>query len=293
MRGSPPFAVGSASIEIAPSDIDGKRDPSSFMTDLLLYRNRDHVSFVEAGAGALGSSFGAAVQSWQHRAIASASACERRRYGASFDRSGGTAARAAAAPSQGSRDDRHPPRSAGRAAAQRGTGDCGQERELRSGAPGHRRADRGHFPQHRPSGHRGAAAGRQRHARQGAAAGAGRVTGFRRQRRTACAQRAWQSAIPHQRRRTSRRRRRLRANLRHRAGRQCLAADGRLARAIRTAHRRRRRYPDPDRRLQQLGQRRHLRRQPQHRHAELRIWRYRRANPVFLHRTLFRQRARP
>ena len=58
-------------------------------------------------------------------------------------------------------------------------------------------------------------------------------------------------------------------------------ADRRAARAIRPAHGRRAGHPDQDGRLQQFRQRQRLWRQPRHDHAELRIWRHRRADPVF------------
>ena len=85
---------------------------------------------------------------------------------------------------------------------------AGQEREIRRGPPQHPGAGRRQLIPGQPSGDRGAAAGHQHAARQGAVAGAGRVAGFGRQRRTACAQRARQRAIPHQRHHAARRRRR-------------------------------------------------------------------------------------
>ena len=140
--------------------------------------------------------------------------------------------------------------------------------------------------------HRSAAAGHQHHARQGAAAGPRRIAGFGRQRRTACAQRARQSSIPHQRHHAARRRRRVRADPRHRHRRQPGADHRRAAGAIRPAHRGRARHPDQGGRLQQLRQRQRLWRQPRHHHAEFRIWRHGRTNPVFRVRALFRQQSR-
>ena len=48
------------------------------------------------------------------------------------------------------------------------------------------------------------------------------------------------------------------------------------------SHRRRTRYPDQDRCLQQQRQRQRLWRQPRHHHAELRIWRHRRQTQYFV-----------
>ena len=104
-----------------------------------------------------------------------------------------------------------------------------------------------------PTGHRGAAAGQQHAAGQGAVAGSRRNAGFRRQRRTACAQRARQPSISHQRHHAARRRRRLRADPRHRHRRQPGAAYRRAAGAIWLAHRGRARHPDQGGRLQQLA----------------------------------------
>ena len=129
--------------------------------------------------------------------------------------------------------------------------------------------------------------GKQCAARQGAVAVSGRDAGLRGKRRTACPQRARQHAVPHQRHHAARRRRRLRANPRHRHCRQPGAIDRRAARAIWLANRRRAGHPDQDRRLQQLRQRQRLWRQPRHDHAEFRIWRHGRADPVFRVRPLF------
>ena len=65
-----------------------------------------------------------------------------------------------------------------------------------------------------------------------------------------------------------------------------LALYRRAAGAIRPAHRRRPRHPDQGGRIQQLRQRQRLWRQPRNHHAEFRIWRHGRANPVFRIRAL-------
>ena len=120
----------------------------------------------------------------------------------------------------------------------------------------------------------------------------GRIAGLRRQRRTARPQRTRQSAVPHQRHHAAGRRRRLRANPRHRHRRQPRPDYRRAAGAIWSAHRGRAGHPDQGGRLQQFRQRQRLRRQPRHHHAEFRIWRHRRTDPVFRLGTLFRQQCR-
>ena len=115
----------------------------------------------------------------------------------------------------------------------------------------------------------------------------GRHAGLSRERRTACPQRARQYSISHQRHHAARRRRRLRANPRHRHRRQPCPAYRRAARAIWLAHGRRAGHPDQGRRLQQQRQRQCLWRQPRHHHAEFRIWRHGRTDPVFRVRALF------
>ncbi len=82
----------------------------------------------------------------------------------------------------------------------------------------------------------------------------------------ACAQRARQPSIPHQRHHAARWRRRLRTNHRHRHRRQPGLDHRRAAGAIRLAHRGRPRHPDQGRRLQQQRQRQRLWRQPRHHH---------------------------
>ena len=136
------------------------------------------------------------------------------------------------------------------------------------------------------------AAGNQHHARQGAAAGARSLAGFGRQRRTACAQRARQPAIPHQRDHAAGRRWRLRPDHRHRNRRQHGADHRRVAGAVRVAHRRRARHPDQARCLQQLRQHQRLWRQPWQLHHQRRLWRHGRTNPVLHLGPLFRQQCR-
>ena len=79
---------------------------------------------------------------------------------------------------------------------------------------------------------------------QGAAAGARRLAGFRRQRLAACPQRSRQRSIPDQRHHAARRRHRLRQHLRHQLRRQHGTCHRRAAGRIRPAHGRPRRHPD-------------------------------------------------
>ena len=142
----------------------------------------------------------------------------------------------------------------------------------------HHRHDIGHD---QPRHHRGAAARHQCDGRESAAAGAGRVAGFRGERLAPCPQRPRQCAIPHQRRDAARRRHRLRQRSRHRPDRQHLADHRRAAGRIRHAHGGADRHHDPQRHFQQFGQHQLLRRQPRHDRAELRLWRhFRRELPV-------------
>ena len=117
----------------------------------------------------------------------------------------------------------------------------------------------------------------QRHqpvGREGAAAGARRVAGFCGERLSSCPQRSCQCAVPHQRRYTAGRDRRLRQRFEHQLGRQHCARHRRAAGGVRPAHGRPGRHHDARRCFQQFGECRLLRRQPRHHHADLRIWRH-------------------
>ena len=143
-----------------------------------------------------------------------------------------------------------------------------------------------------PQRDRGAAARRERHGREDRAAVSWSYPGFGRQRQFPRAQRACQCADPHQRHHASGRRQRLRHLPRYRVDRQHIADYRSVAAAIRPAHLRRSRYLDAQRRLQQYRKRRHLRRQPGDVHAEHRIRRHHRTDPILYHRTFLREQYR-
>ena len=203
-----------------------------------------------------------------------------------------TPSRAAAAPSHRPRGHGQASRDSASAAADRDANRGRQERKIRRGPPEYHCADRRHFASDQSPGDRSAAAGKQRAAGQGAVAVSRGNAGLGRERRTACAQRARQHAIPHQRHHAARRRRRVRADPRHRHRRQPGAADRRAAGAIRPAHSGRAGHPDQGGRVQQFRQRQRLWRQPRHDHAELRIWRHGRADPIFRVRALSSEQSR-
>ena len=138
----------------------------------------------------------------------------------------------------------------------------------------HPGADRHQLLRAGPQRHRGAAAGRQRVGREGAAAGARSVAGFGGQRRPARPQRARQRAIPDQRHHAARRRHRLRPDPGYQlrsASSRCITGALPAQYGLRTAGARR--HQDPQRRLQQRRQRRASMAAATHRpiHAERRI----------------------
>ena len=152
-------------------------------------------------------------------------------------------------------------------------------------------ADRDHFDHHQSRHDPGASGGRQSNGRKDTPAGPRRDAGFRRQRQLSRAQRARQCASPHQRHHAAGRRYRLRHVSRYRADRQHIADHRRAAGAIWPAHLGRARHPDPQRCLQ----RRHggrLWRHAANLHAELRVWRPSRSDPVFPHRAVLREQYR-
>ena len=232
-----------------------------------------------------------AVLALQHGPGADPGCRSERPHRASRDRGDGTEAHTGAAPSQGACNHRAAPRNADCGRADANTGDRRREREIRHGSPKHRSSGRRNLASGQPSGHRSAAAGKQRLAGQGAVAVSRRNPGFGRKRRSAYTQRARQSAVPHQRHHAARRRRRLRANPRHRHRRQHGAADRRAAGAIWPAHRGRAGHPDQGGCLQQLRQCQRLWRQSRHDQYVSRIWRHRRTDPILRVRALFRKQS--
>ena len=152
-------------------------------------------------------------------------------------------------------------------------------------------ADRNHSDHHQSRHDPGASGGRQSNGRKDTPAGPRRDAGFRRQRQLSRPQRARQCASPHQRHHAAGRRYRLRHVSRHRADRQHIADYRRAAGTIRPAHLGRARHPNPQRCLQ----RRHggrLWRLAANLHAELRVWRPGRSDPVFPHRAVLREQYR-
>ena len=159
------------------------------------------------------------------------------------------------------------------------------------GTEHHLRTDRYHSEHHQSRHDPGASGGRESNGRKDTPAGARRDAGFRRQRQLSCPQRARQRASPHQRHHAAGRRYRLRHVSRYRADRQHIAHYRRTAGAIWPAHLGRARHPDPQRCLQ----RRHggrLWRHAANLHAELRVWRPGRSDPVFPHRAVLREQYR-
>ena len=157
----------------------------------------------------------------------------------------------------------------------------------------HLRADGDGADHDQPQHHRGAATGRERNGRKDRIAVSRRYPGFGGRRQFPCAQRARQCADSHQRHHASRRRQWFWHVPRHRLDRQHLPDHRRTPAAIRPAHLRRPRHPDPQRRLQQYRDRRHLRRQPGNVYPKLRVRRHRWTDAILFHRPLLREQYRP
>ena len=172
------------------------------------------------------------------------------------------------------------------ACANAGAGGSEAEPGLRYGSAEHSGSPWGRNLPVEPAGDRGAPAGREHQSRQGAIAGSGRNARLRRKRRSACAQRARQYSISHQRHSASRRRRGLRPDSRYRDRRQPCPDHRRVAGPVRLAHVRCRRHPDQNGCIQQQRQRQPLWRQSSNHHALFRIRRHGRTDPVFRDRAV-------
>ena len=166
----------------------------------------------------------------RHRASSRTAAAPagQRRHRAAGDRGRGAASRATAAPSQDA--GRHgPTRETPAAPPQTPTQVvAGQNDQVRRGPRSIVAPIGANSYSDQSPGDRGAAARRQYDARQGVVADPGRIAELGRQRRTACAQRARQPSVPHQRHHAPRRRRRFRPNPRHRHRRQSCPFTGAL-----------------------------------------------------------------